>query len=325
MNRTPDVELVLREWLADDRDIAPDRILVVVADRIARQPRRPAQRLPWRPFMNTQLKLLAGLAAAVVVAVVGYNLLPRQPGAGSNPTPSPTPIASSTASSTPIECEDGLEGCSGMLPGGPHRSKNLVPPLAFETTGGSWKNVIDIADVYKIDSASDLTPGYPYILVWTNASIVEQANPCSTDPDPSLGRAQADWIEFVTSHPGIVATDPVDVSFDGITARQVELSVADDWVQTCPNHDGPYVMLLTQRVGDQIAEYGLPSDERLLLTVVNVGQRTAVIQSYGPKDQAAFDAAMEPIKAIIASFRMCGPAIGAGPCGGPGAVGPAST
>ena len=35
MNRTPDVELVLRAYLADDGDIAPDRVLEVVADRIA--------------------------------------------------------------------------------------------------------------------------------------------------------------------------------------------------------------------------------------------------------------------------------------------------
>ena len=73
---------------------------------------------------------------------------------------------------------------------------------------------------------------------------------------------------------------------------------------------------------DQVAEYGVPADERLLLTVVDIGQRTVVIQSYGPADATEFDRTMEPIRAIIDSFNMCGPGVGYGPCSGPGAPPP---
>src|SRR5687768_17736547 len=110
MNRTPDVELVLREWLADDGDIAPDRVLEVVADRIARQPRRRASRLLWRPFMNTQLRLVAGLAAAVIVAVVAWQLLRPAAGVGS---PTSTPLAPPSASATsdaPVRLTEGPLG-----------------------------------------------------------------------------------------------------------------------------------------------------------------------------------------------------------------------
>ena len=101
MNRNPDVELVLHEWLADDGDIAPDRILEVVADRIARQPRRLASRLPWRPFMNSQLKLVVGVAAAVVVAFAAWQLLPSQPGSGGTPTSTPSPTATPNPTAQP--------------------------------------------------------------------------------------------------------------------------------------------------------------------------------------------------------------------------------
>jgi len=63
MNRTPDVELVLREYLADDGFSAPDHLLEVVAQRIGRQPQRRRWRLLGRPFMNSYAKLAAAAAA----------------------------------------------------------------------------------------------------------------------------------------------------------------------------------------------------------------------------------------------------------------------
>jgi hypothetical protein len=314
MTSERDIDRVLDHWFTERSTLVADRVLDEIADRIARQPQQPAWRLRlWRfPTMSAPIKLVAVGVALLVVLVGGAVFLGG--GAAPRPTPSPAP----TPASSPIACEDDLPGCAGMLMGGSHRSTSLVPPLKYETTGGLWANVIDSADIYKIDSMSDPTPGHPSIIVWTDASITDQEVPCSDDPDPARGRAAADWIELVTTHPGLVVTNAIELTISGRPARQFELSVAPDWTQTCPGHTGPYVMLLTQRVEDQVAEYGVPADERLLLTVMDVGQRTVVIQSYGPTDATAFDRTMEPIKAVIESFVMCGPSMGR-PCGGPGA------
>jgi hypothetical protein len=318
MTTDRDIERVLDHWFTERPTQVADRVLDEVADRIGRQGQRPAWRLQaWRfPNMSTPMKLLAAGAALLAALVGGAVFL----GGGAAPSPSPSPTP--TLASSPIDCEDGLPGCAGTLSRGSHRSTNLVPPLKYETADGLWANVIDVPDVYKIDSMSDPTPGSPYIIVWTNASIADQEVSCSTDPDPTRGRAAADWIELVTTHPGLESTDPVEFSIGGRPARQVELSIAADWTLTCPDHTGPYVTLLTQRVEDQVAEYGVPSDERLLLTVVDIGNRTVVIQSYGPTDATEFDRTMGPIRAIIDSFVMCGPAVGVGPCSGPGAPPP---
>lgn len=96
MNRTPDVELVLRDYFADDGLTAPDYVLDVVEERIGRQPRRRALRLPRRLHpMNRTLTYAATLVAVLVIAVLGYNLLPRNgiggPGATTSPVPSPVP------------------------------------------------------------------------------------------------------------------------------------------------------------------------------------------------------------------------------------------
>jgi hypothetical protein len=108
MNRTPDVELVLRDYFADDGLTAPDYVLDVVEERIGRQPRRHAWRLPWRlNTMNRTLKYVAAAAAVLVVAVLGYNLLPRSSSVGGAPaTATPVPTASKSPSPTPATIVD---------------------------------------------------------------------------------------------------------------------------------------------------------------------------------------------------------------------------
>lgn len=110
MNRSLDVDLVLREFYADDGLPAPDRVLNAVEDRIGQQRQRRNWRLRGRPFMNTYAKLAAAAAAIVIVAVVGYNLLSRPSSIG---TPSNVPsTAPPGATSTPgtINAADLLAG-----------------------------------------------------------------------------------------------------------------------------------------------------------------------------------------------------------------------
>ena len=44
--------------------------------------------------------------------------------------------------------------------------------------------------------------------------------------------------------------------------------------------------------------------QRLLLTVVDVGDRTVVMLTYGPGDADAFGVSMEVIRDLIATFRF---------------------
>ena len=102
-----DLDRALRTWFEDGPTVMPDRVVDVVADRIARQPQRRPWRLRGRPFMNTYVKLAAALAAVIVVAVVGYNLLPRQR-RRRRPTPHRTPTAVPTPTAAPTPAADGV-------------------------------------------------------------------------------------------------------------------------------------------------------------------------------------------------------------------------
>ena len=77
MTQPRDIERLLDQWFADGSSVAPDRVIDIVADRIERQPQRPAWRLDWRHLsMNPLAKAGVAIAAVVLVAFVGYNLLP---------------------------------------------------------------------------------------------------------------------------------------------------------------------------------------------------------------------------------------------------------
>ena len=116
MNHQPDVELVLREYFADDGVGAPDHVLDDVEERIARQPQRLAWRLGRRPNVNTYAKLATGMAAVLIVGFVALRLLPggSSTGGASGSTPTVVPTASPTPtpspSPTPAALRAGVKG-----------------------------------------------------------------------------------------------------------------------------------------------------------------------------------------------------------------------
>jgi hypothetical protein len=83
---------VVRSWLDEGVTKLPDRVLDLVLDQVPATPQRRSGWSAWRSFgMNTYAKLAAAAAAVVLVAVVGYQFLPRNGGPGGPPAVSPSP------------------------------------------------------------------------------------------------------------------------------------------------------------------------------------------------------------------------------------------
>ena len=120
MTHERDIDRLLDRWLIDGPTEVSDRVVLDVADRIERQPQRPAWRFPRRPtIMTSSVRWAAVLVALALIAVVGFAVLGRpsdsgivgvSPSDSSAPTDSPTTSSRLTPSASP--------GVVGPLGGG---------------------------------------------------------------------------------------------------------------------------------------------------------------------------------------------------------------
>jgi hypothetical protein len=328
MNRPPDIELVLRSYLEDTGDRAPDRVLADVAARIAHQPRR-AWRLRGRPFVNTYAKLAAGLAAAVVVVIVGWSLLPTNPGVGE---PSPTPSAASSQSvgpsPSPLACENDLAGCAGPLAAGTTRTVHFNPAFQYTVPTG-WVNGIDIDDVFTLTR-----PDWnAEIAVFSGVVPAEATTECTIVAKPGAGTTVDAWITFMTTHPGIVASQAQEVSMNGTTVQAFDLRSNPDWEPPCPSnlYPGriPLIKLSAGSAGTESSDgLGLNDALRLRAYVIGAGNETVIVTLYSYEASAeALVSAVELAEPVISTFLWaCNPESPPGPCwGSPDASGNPAT
>jgi hypothetical protein len=174
-----DVTRAIRSWLHEDRHEDVTRIAGAVLDQVETTPQRrswwPARRIA---RMNTFAKFALAAAAVLVVAVVGYNVLPGQGGVGGPPaTPSlsPAPIAVGSFSSHGGNIE--LEATG--------EDSNVTGSMTYTDVGGEALGhfVVDLACTRTTDGGliliggpiSESTKGYVESApVGSNIAIVLQ-------------------------------------------------------------------------------------------------------------------------------------------------------
>jgi hypothetical protein len=241
MKRTPDVELVLRDYFADDGLTAPDYVLDVVEDRISRQPQRRSWRLPWRlRSMSNNLKLVAGAAAAIFLVVVAWQFLPGRPdGPGDTPTATPIPAATPIPSAPPPLAE-------GILAAGTYR----IDPFASATMtidatvpDGGWLG----GPPNAIGGPRGESNGPNGVAVAFLRAQTINSDPCHWDKDGSgrapqegdieVGPTVDDLAEALAGSSAYESTTPVDATLGGFSGKRLELQLAPD-PSGCDSYDG---------------------------------------------------------------------------------------
>ena len=321
MTESRDLDRMLDLWLADGVTEAPDRVVDVIADRIGRQSQRPAWRLDWRHLeMNPTIKLGVGIAAVLVIAVIGYQLLPGSAPSlgGGPPSPSPTPstapspLASPSPEASPSAPawwqNDNCGFCAGELAAGARTTVSWQPALTYTVPAG-WVNSYDHVDGYTLipvtasnqslfESGSQIVY---YVDLMRNQRLA--ASDCSNKPQAGAGFTAADVVSGLSSRAGLDVTAAAPVMVGGLSGLQVDIAVARNWRTTCPDSGGlPAVPTL--QGGDSYRWIDLGERKRIIVLDDPSGGNI-IIEVAAPSD--GFSDFMTTTSPIIRSFMFSSP------------------
>lgn len=288
-----DIERLLDGWFETGPSRASDRVLVVVADRVHRQTQRPRWLVEWRRSnVSTPVKV-ALLAAALALAAFGGAVLiaGRQQ---SFPTPSIQPSAQPG-----FRCDD-FSPCAGNLAAGTHSSSIFQPVATYDVPAG-WRNLYDGPDHYIIET---LDMPAPTIMVKSHVVIPEQNQGCGVTPKAGVGNRVEDWVSFLTTHPGLVASDPRSVAIGGRPAQQVTVTLAKTWTMSCGDPPHPDVVLIAENRPVPTWDYSMGGGA-VTLTIVDADGETVILvveTVFEEIHQRMLDSAMP----VLETFRFGG-------------------
>ena len=275
MSTDRDTTRIVRSWLEEGVTALPDRVLDSVLDRVPATPqRRPMW--PARRFadMNTYAKLAIAAAAVVVVAIVGYNLLPSRGGTvGGPPTitplvsPSPVPPlpSGSMAAGTYVITDPTLTlyPYSFTVPTGWTGGEGPQRGDAFEATGVELTTWL-ITDVYA-DSCH-----------WTGTLA-----PVSTGPA---------LVAALSTQRGHASSAPIATTIGGKAATKLTLSLdAGADVSTCqvPGH----VHVWPDPGPDENGGWAMIPGETLTVYVIDGSGKVMVLMTVQHQDSPPADVA----------------------------------
>jgi hypothetical protein len=253
MNQHSDIDRVLSRWFEEGPNAMPDRVVGVVAGRIGSQPQRRAWRLQGRTTVN-QLKLAAALAAAVFIAVVGYNLLPRQGSiVGGPPTPSPTALGATPTRSEPSALPD------GSVAPGTYRLSPLAssPSLRIDATvPAGWQGFDSWAILGPNGTGAPSGVGIGFI-----AADGIFSDPCHWDltgkgtwpdrGDIATGPTVDGLVNALVANSSYVSTAPVAATLGAYSGKRVDLQLPAD-IGSCdkgPDSSDPHFFVFGGRDG----------------------------------------------------------------------------
>jgi hypothetical protein len=234
MSTENDVARSLRSWLRENRHEDADRVLEAVFDQVPATRQRSAPWLARRfPIMNNTLRIGLVAAAALVVAVIGIQLLggPNVGGPSNEPSPSATQTQQSTA--TPAASVGDVTPAAGPLePGTRYAVRRGDVALTFAVPTPGW----------NIDSGGWITgnPGTPQIahLYFLESTGVPGifTDPCAHTGLQQFDSSAAGEVEAMASQVGADLVSPThDITIDGRAGRMVAISIPQD--VGCPNSD----------------------------------------------------------------------------------------
>ena len=239
MKARSDTERILDAYLAPEADRLADRVIDAALADIARTPQRRSWWPAWRSNrMNTYAKLIAAAAAVLVVAVVGYQFLPRNSGIAGQPTAQPSPTVTSSPSATAITPLP-----EGTLAAGTYRLRPFpAETMTIDVTvpDGGWQGEGGISGPVGANGPKGVA------IVFLKAQTINR-DPCHWDHngsgrapqegDVEVGPTVDDLAEALARSSAYTSTTPVAATLGGFSGKRLELQLAPD-AAGCDSFDG---------------------------------------------------------------------------------------
>jgi hypothetical protein len=294
--RDPRTRIVL-SWLREDAYENAERVLLRALDEVDATPQRRPFWRAWRSSnMNNPVRLAIAAAAVLVVATIGYQLLPSRTGGPGAPTAAATlasPSPTSAPTTAPTESEPRGLPFSGAISPGRYAINWQGNSLVYEMPAGWF--AYDGHSVFKGTGAPPLIawsadlPGSRYepTHVYTDACRSEGAL-------APIGPTVDDLVQALDGQLGTDAT-VTDVMFDGRVGKRVELVESPGVDRATCRHgaEGPL------QIYADVAETGffaLGPGHRGAVVILDVGgQRVVVTSTWGPQASRADRAELDGI------------------------------
>jgi hypothetical protein len=235
MNHRSDIDRVLQIWMADGPTAISDRVVDVVAARIGVQRQRRAWPFPGRTNVSNPMKLIAALAAALVVAVVGYNLLAKpEPGVGSSPSPVVT--APSTPSPTTVAIRD-VQGNEPSLDPGRWRFRPLEDDPGLSVVADIPAGWLPLGNRGLENVSATNSPPSGLAMDFFQSEHGLFSDPCHWDVDGTgtpdqgdveVGPTVADLVDALRANTSYTSSTPSPIAFGPYQGQQLELRLPAD-------------------------------------------------------------------------------------------------
>ena len=222
---------IVRSWMQLGVDQMPERVLDAVLDELPTTPQRRSLRPAWRSLqMPNVIKLAAAAVAVLVVAVVGFQLLPASGGIGGPaatpaPTGTPTPVPTHTPTPSPSPSVIAVGATNTPLKAGTYRVADPFKPFTISFPAPWTISAAEQTGVafYRTEPANFA----PSVIIDRVHRVY--SDPCHPDSS-SQPRAEtapvADLVAQLRAMKGFTAGPVSDVTLGGHPAKSFRLTNA---------------------------------------------------------------------------------------------------
>jgi hypothetical protein len=144
------------------------------------------------------------------------------------------------------------------------------------------------------------TPGASGTDVIALSSVVAAASDCTDHPKQGVGTSSDSMTSWLSAHPALDATTPRPVTLGAATGSYVDVQLAADWNQTCPNG----LTLVTGRP-DHRQNWGIYGNDKMRLYVLDLPSGDTVTIVIDPAQSPSdFKTLIDQAAPVVESFRF---------------------